>query len=214
MLVRGAKIGVDVYGDDIFEEVSRSEGLLSWAYEQIDLSLSTDSPELLFRHVDDVLSVLEKRHRIEPIDGVVTGAISERICEIALIQSRVKFATPRQDWQYLADFVIQGMPHNVFVSVKSFKAKERLLASTFRYPTIGFGFFNDRAEWHYDRVCNYVRENFFAIYIPKPLYESLHEKTRAVLNTNQNPFLRDLGSFPYDLQAVTDSNNLIDYTLL
>ena len=55
-----------------------------------------------------------------------------------------------RDWKWMGDFYVRGEPFNTIVTVKSFKAKERLLSSgtgNLLSPTIGFGLFDDPAEW-------------------------------------------------------------------
>lgn len=151
-------------------------------------------------------------------DVSVTGFVTERICEIALrAAGETRYADVPKNWKWIGDFAILGTPFNVFVSVKSYKAKERLLVSGTGQnaaPVIGYGLFNDEKEWSPDRVKQYKHRGFVAIYMPNDLYKSLAEKigkkypskkgypSTDIKNIYDNPLLRKIEDFPRDLKKM------------
>lgn len=107
------------------------------------------------------------------------------------------------------DFLIPCAPHNLFVSVKSEAARERLLLSGNRLESVGFGFFNDASEfWTASRIRLYKRWGFSAIYMPTETLAQLNQKLfdtglmSAALNQNGKPLYRDLEAFGGEMCAI------------
>ena len=159
-------------------------------------------------------------------DVSVVGSVTEAICEIG-IRAGVpenRFGRLPRQWKWLGDFAIFGSPFNTFISVKSYKAKERLIASgtgQLAAPIIGYGLFDDPKEWNPSRVDQYRHRNFIAIYLPRDLYDILASKTGVgqpvtdKKNFYGKPILRKIEDLPEDLKRVTsEPDNLLDLELL
>lgn len=154
-------------------------------------------------------------------DVSVTGTVTELICEIALKAAIPgRYAKLPKHWDWIGDFAVVGTPFNTFVSVKSYKAKERLLVSGTGQnaaPVIGYGLFDDEKEWSPDRVKQYKHRGFIAIYMPKTLYEQLEQKRNSrrrtgypatnITNIYDNPLLRKIEDFPKDLKNVCEADS-------
>lgn len=160
-------------------------------------------------------------------DVSVTGAVTELICKIGL-EATVpgRYDVLPKTWSWVGDFAIMGSPFNLFVSVKSYKAKERLIVSGTGQnaaPVIGYGLFDDAKEWSPNRVKQYKQRGFIAIYLPKSLYDTLdgmvstntaytqNQRNRfasngypstKILNIYDKPLLRKIEDFTSDLSRV------------
>ena len=168
-----------------------------------------------YQKINDIVVQLQSVNARGTIDVKTTGTISERLCELAL-KSVVPdiYNTLGKDWKWIGDFSVLGNPFNLIISVKSFKAKERLMASgsgNVLSPTIGWGLFNDPDEWTEQRTKGYLFRAFIGIYMPQNLLNSLTTESRNVLNINGKPFLRSVNNFLDDLR-VSLTNNKIDIT--
>jgi len=82
-------------------------------------------------------------------------------------------------------------------------------AETISLHCVGWGLFNDPTEWSVNRVRKYMFRSFIAIYLPAALLKDVSESSRAVLNVNGKPFLRDLRSFTTDVTNALDNDNYI-----
>ena len=180
---------------------SNADNLLNEVYE--DLGIQNLSDEGKYRRINQIVNALQEKNDAETINPKTTGTISERICELAL-RARVPdiYKNINDEWNWMADFSILGHPFNLLVSVKSFKAKERLLVSgsgNILSPTVGWGLFDDRSEWTESRTRLYLFRSFIAIYLPRSLYQSIPISSRRVNNINGKPFLRTVNRFMDDL---------------
>ena len=165
---------------------SNADNLLNEVYE--DLGIQNLSDEGKYRRINQIVNALQEKNDAETINPKTTGTISERICELAL-RARVPdiYKNINDEWNWMADFSILGHPFNLLVSVKSFKAKERLLVSgsgNILSPTVGWGLFDDRSEWTESRTRLYLFRSFIAIYLPRSLYQSIPISSRRVNNIN------------------------------
>jgi hypothetical protein len=171
------------------------------------LGLDAAHARIQFTKIEAILAELGRRHATKAISGSVTGAISERLCGIALDGAAPRGLSytrlPRQ-WKWLGDFSVRGIPFNVLISVKSFTAKERLLASgsgVLLAPTIGFGFFKEAKEWNAARLDAYVYRGFLAVYLPNATLCALSRQACMRRNVNGRRFLRRIDKFSDDLVA-------------
>lgn len=100
----------------------------------------------------------------------VLGSISEKLLAKALgnlVDEQNLFQITRDDIKSYGDFVLLGLPNNLWFSVKSGFARERLLASGFANDLIGVGFFQDPNEFmSLNKVRNFKKVGFLAIYLP------------------------------------------------
>ena len=120
------------------------------------------TPAQLYAQIGPILDYLNTQvHALSPISIGTTGTILEQLCRFGL-DAAVAGTTATvhrmpQQWKWVGDFSISGDPFNLVVSCKSFKARERLLASgsgSALSPTIGWGAFNDADRIHF-------REDYF-----------------------------------------------------
>jgi hypothetical protein len=113
------------------------------------------------------------------------------------------------DLQALGDILIPCAPTNLVISVKSEKAKERLLYSANSIEGIGFGFFDTPSEfWSRRRMQLYKRMGFSAIYMPDETLAKLMERLDAkgdrqyAVNINGTELYRPLTRFCADMKKV------------
>lgn len=199
---------------------TEADRLLEKVFTKLDLA-NEPSPAKQYDRITEIVSELKQINDSKPksrkIAPATTGTISERLCNIGLrafVQGAFghdsesvlrKFG---KQWEWVGDFLIPGHPFDVSVSVKSFKARERLLASgsgSFLAPTIGWGLFNDKSEWTADRVPSYIYRGFVAIYLPKAFLGELEARSKAINNLNGRPLLRPLHDFPTDLISAANT---------
>ena len=155
----------------------------------------------------------------------ILGSISEKLIEVAmeaLIDETKFFRSQHQDVQSYGDFVLMCLPNNLWLSVKSNYARERLLASGFTSDIIGVGFFTDYREFtSRSKIRNFIKVGFLAMYIPDiPITEDQigrdvstyqevqdhYQNNEMTLpaNINGKPFLRPLSQLYSDLHALLE----------
>jgi hypothetical protein len=170
-----------------------------------ELGLTVDDPERAYRQIATIVELLEAKNQAQTIEVSTTGTITERLCELGLRAINPNcYRKLRKEWKWLGDFYLPGEPFNTIITVKSFKAKERLLSSgtgNLLSPTIGYGLFNDVREWSRNRVASYVFRGFFGIYVPVQLFDKLSEEVRAQKNINGMPFMRSLENFIEEIRG-------------
>lgn len=192
---------------------TQADTILNQVYCTLGLNGATDSAK--YDRIDDIVIQLQTVNAAGTINVKTTGTISERLCELAL-KSTVPdiYNTLGRDWKWIGDFSVLGNPFNLIISVKSFKAKERLMASgsgNVLSPTVGWGLFDDINEWTEPRIKGYLYRAFVVIYMPTILYNQLTSGAKKILNVNNKPFLRKLSKFKTDLRNAL-VNNKIDMT--
>jgi len=192
------------------QKVTEADSILSDVYQRLNLTDRNDAEK--YARINDIVQELQKKNSEQKIDVKPTGTISERLCELALRAAVPPiYSTLGRDWKWIGDFSILGNPFNLIVSVKSFKAKERLMASgsgNILSPTIAWGLFDDVSEWSENRVKGYLYRAFIAVYMPHSLYDRLSDKVKTVLNINNKPFLRDLSDFIADMRNAVINNKI------
>ncbi|PZR81796.1 MAG: hypothetical protein DI537_37635 [Stutzerimonas stutzeri] len=114
-----------------------------------------------------------------------------------------------QDLKALGDILIPCAPTNLIVSVKSVKAKERLLYSANSIEGIGYGFFDSPEEfWSVRRMQLFKRMGFSAIYMPDDTLAKLKAQLEGkkidqfAVNINGTPLYRPLTQFSADMRKV------------
>ena len=148
-------------------------------------------------------------------DVSVIGKISEYICELALKSAAPgRYCRPPKNWDWVGDYELLGAPFNLFISVKSYAAKERLIVSgtgQLAAPVIGWGLFNDKKEWSPSRVKQYKQRGFLAIYMPRTLYKSLDSEeideskdypVTKIVNIYGQPLIRKINAFADDVRKI------------
>lgn len=165
----------------------------------------------------------------------ILGNTSEKLLEIAmsqLIDEINFFRSQNQDVQSYGDFVAMCLPNNLWVSVKSAFARERLLASGYTTDIIGVGFFTSYREFtSRTKIRNFNKVGFLAMYIPDiPLtevqvlnnistYQEIinyynHNNISLPLNINGNQFLRPSSQLYNDLNELLSIQNMKNRTTL
>ena len=195
---------------------TRADSILKEVYTKLKLNNASDTVK--YSHINRIVNELARINKKSTIHEKTTGTISERLCELALksVVSKL-YKRITGDWNWMADFSVYGHPFNLLVSVKSFKAKERLLASgsgNNLSPIVGWGLIDDRTEWSSKkRIEMYLYRSFLAIYLPVRLYEELPKYLRDITNINGRPFLRQIDLFPEDIVNAVGGKDYIDVTI-
>lgn len=187
--------------------VTKADVLLADAYKTLNIDKHSASKK--YAAIQAIVNHLAKANAAAKISVGTTGTISERLCVLALegikeTSPRFEFRRFRKDWKWIGDLLVPGDPYDLAISVKSYKAKERLMASgtgSLLTPTIGWGLFDDTKEWSQDRTTSYLYRGFVAIYLPQNTLTGIAPASKNITNINGKPLLRTLGNFPSDLQA-------------
>jgi hypothetical protein len=183
--------------------MTEADKILKNVYAHLGIQDETD--EQKYRQINSIVARLASLNEKKAIQAKTTGTISERLCELGL-KCKVPniYKTIGGEWNWMADFSVSGHPFNLLISVKSFKAKERLLVSgsgNSLSPTVGWGLFDDPDEWTENRTKLYLFRSFIAIYMPAVLYQQISQSSKAIKNINGKPFLREIGAFLNDLES-------------
>lgn len=165
----------------------------------------------------------------------ILGSISEALLNIIfdrLVDNKTFFKVTRSDVQSYGDFVLSCLPNNLWISVKSNFARERLLASGFSNDILGVGFFQEAREFSsLVRVRNFQRAGFLAMYCPDvavseeqlrsstSTYEQIAKNyhstgTEMPTNINGKPFIRKLSQLYDDLEVLLSESDLRKRTIV
>jgi len=162
------------------------------------------------------------------------GSVSEALLENALselIDNQNFFKTNNQKVQSYGDFVLMCLPNNLWLSVKSNFARERLLASGYTTDILGVGFFTSAKEFtSASKIRNFQRVGFLAMYLPEiPISEQqtidntntytqvmsyYAQNGNAPLNINGTSFIRPLSQLHSDLSGVLQTKNITNRTTI
>ena len=182
---------------------SKADKLLQRALQQ--LKIENKSSEEKFNNIYKLMPVLDSFNKEEVFSVSTTGTISERICGWALDAALPDgyFRNTSNEDKWLGDYIMLGAPFNVVISVKSYKAKERLLVSgsgSLLVPTIGWGLFDDPTEFKFERLKNYLYRGFIAIYMPKSTLKLLDSDSKKLENTHKEIFIRPIENLISDIR--------------
>lgn len=163
------------------------------------------------------------------------GGVSESLLEMAmeqLIDGTNFFKTNNQKVQSYGDFVLMCLPNNLWLSVKSNFARERLLASGYTTDILGVGFFTSKEEFtSQSKIRNFQRVGFLAMYLPDiPVSaDQINNNTNTYqevqdfysvnginlpLNINGTLFLRPLSGLNADISKILAITNISNRTTL
>lgn len=113
------------------------------------------------------------------------------------------------------DILVPCAPHNLLISVKSEKARERFVVSGNRLESVGFGFFDEPGEfWTSSRMNLLKRWGFSAIYMPATTLAAINARlnqngtTSHAININGLPLYRPLSDFGPDIAKVAGKLSL------
>jgi len=190
--------------------MTRADKILKDVYKK--LGISDKSDVVKYENLDKIIQLLQAINNASPINPKTTGTITERLCELA-IRSEMggDYSRMPGEWQWLADYSLYGVPFNVIVSVKSFKVKERLMASgsgSLLTPTIAWTLADDYREFGESRTRSYVYAGFIAIYMPAKTLVKVSSDARKVMNVNGKPLLRDVSDFIKDMSSAKNHNRI------
>ena len=157
------------------------------------------------------------------------GNISESLLKLAfegLTDSSTFIKVTNPNVSSYGDFVLTCLPNNLWLSVKSNFARERLLASGYSNDILAVGFFEDFSEFTSRvKIRNMSKAGFLAVYIPdvpvtsqqlnagENTYDATlryfkEHKMDLPLNINGTQFLRPLSSIANDLSVLLEQKNL------
>ena len=157
--------------------------------------------------------------------NTVIGSISESLFAESfkpLMNDQTFFKVNNNKVSSYGDFIIMCLPNNLWISVKSSNARERLLASGYSNDIIGIGFFKNPKEFSDLKIRNYQKVGFLALYLPdfpvddKQLEENTNtyetyrisklKKTEKELptNINGNLFIRPTSRLFKDLKDLME----------
>ena len=134
------------------------------------------------------------------------------------------FETTHDSIKSYGDFIIMCLPNNLWVSVKSKHAKERLMASGYSNDLVGIGFFENPKDFHTSyRLRNYKKVGFLAIYLPtvpasekqsgngtntySEVMKALKEHKIHNYNINGKPFYRPFERFATDMEELLQESD-------
>jgi hypothetical protein len=132
------------------------------------------------------------------------GGVSELLLSTALhklIDDKNFFKNNNPKVKTYGDFVLMCLPNNLFLSVKSNFARERLLASGYTTDILGVGFFTSKKEFtSIAKIRNFQRVGFLAMYLPDfPVSEE-----QIASNTNTYSEVQN----HYSIKGISLPNNI------
>lgn len=159
----------------------------------------------------------------------ILGTTSETLLEKAmdnLIDKHTFFKNTNNEVQSYGDFVLMCLPNNLWLSVKSNFARERLLASGYTTDIIGVGFFTDFKEFtSQSKIRNFSKVGFLAMYLPDvpvsleqvATNENTYNQVVAYYETNERQmpkningtnFIRKLSTLSSDLTTLLNEKDI------
>lgn len=187
-----------------------------------DVEISIFNAEILYGQNTNTVNFVHVKSKLDEINrhkwsraqtqsekqaGVkLLGNTSEKLLEIAmalLIDDKNFFRSQNQDVQSYGDFVAMCLPNNLWISVKSSFARERLLASGYTTDIIGVGFFTSFREFtSRTKIRNFNKVGFLAMYIPDvPLTEEQVQNNISTYQEILNHYQQNNISLPLNING-------------
>lgn len=159
----------------------------------------------------------------------ILGSTSEKLLELSmksLIDGVNFFKVNNDRVNSYGDFILMCLPNNLWLSVKSNYARERLLASGYTTDIVGVGYFTDASEFTTPgKIRNFQRVGFLAMYIPDaPISEDQianntntydeviadysAKKKDMPKNINGSAFIRPLSSIGDDMKKLLQESDI------
>lgn len=148
----------------------------------------------------------------------IAGRLNEEIFIKAMENAGMRFGSGRDFMRTgqnsEADLIVfqrAGTQRQMFVEVKSYHARERLLRGLqdiTQPEKIGVGFFINPTEFNSWRTETLLESNARAIYLPDRTYEQVDEVSRRKLTVQQDRFYRPLSMFVGDMQHFVEHGRL------
>ena len=157
--------------------------------------------------------------------GTISESLLNRVFD-SMVDETNFFKVNSSQVQSNGDFVLMCLPNNLWISVKSNFARERLLASGYNNDILGVGFFESFDEFTGQiRVRNFQRAGFLAMYCPdvavsesqvasgtstyQQIVDFHHSNgTEMPKNINGKPFIRRLSELRDDLNPLLDERDV------
>ncbi len=151
----------------------------------------------------------------------VIGRLNEEIILRALRNSGLTEGADfqRTGKQSDGDIIVSrqsGTKKNLYVEVKSYHARERLLRglTDIAHPEkVGVGFFRDPAEFNAQRTQTLINSQAWAIYIPEDTYLSIAPLAKSMTTSRQDKFYRPLAMFVDDMVSYSKLGELSPFRL-
>ena len=148
----------------------------------------------------------------------IAGRLNEEIFIQAMINAGMSFGSGndfmRTGQNSEADLIVfqqTGTQRQMFIEVKSYHARERLLRGLqdiSQPEKIGIGFFINPAEFNPGRTRTLLQSNARAIYLPDRTYASVDDESKAMSTVQQDLFYRPLSRFVSDMQNFVEHGRL------
>lgn len=197
--------------------------------EKIDIGNFMDIKALINKIYKDSWSRNKSMSENQSANSTV-GTISENLIEAAfsgMVDNKTIFNSKgNASVKSYGDFVMLCLPNNLWISVKSGFARERLLASGFSNDILGVGFFESYKEFISEsKIRNLKKVGFLAIYCPDiavteeqmeegvNTYDQIEKyftknKMSMPVNINGKPFLRKLSKIKDDLEEIINEKDI------
>lgn len=107
-----------------------------------------------------------------------------------------------------------GQQDNLYVEVKSYHARERLLRGLQdinRPAKVGVGFFQKANEFNARRTQTLLGTHPWAIYLPRPTYDAVEQSAKDQVTSKQDRLYRPLEMFVEDMVHFVDTGSLLRF---
>lgn len=155
-------------------------------------------------------------HLAQSGNGAVStvGRLNEELILQAMRNSALKPESfQRSGSESNGDIIVSqsaGHKKNLFVEIKSYHARERLLRGLTDIPSpkVGIGFFQQPHEFNAKRTQTLLASHAAAIYLPEETYDLVEEAAKVQLTVKQDRFYRRLGQFVDDMIAFVETGDI------
>jgi hypothetical protein len=208
---------INIATKEIVDSVSKPE-LEKFFREGMAKHINGETLSAPFKAVFDFTSGAFVEHLAETNNGSVSvvGRLNE---EIILRSLRNSALSEGDDFQRTgqksdADIIVSqktGTKKNLYIEVKSYHARERLLRGLQDIPhpeKVGIGFFREPAEFNPQRTQTLINSNAWAIYLPDDTYEKVSNSSKSMTTSQQNYFYRPNSMFVGDMEQFNKSGQL------
>lgn len=178
--------------------------------------LSVDVSQLFDYVADDFLP-----HVTETDNGFVSmvGRLNEEIVLRVLRNSELEDGTDfqRTGQNSVGDIIVSqrfGQRANLYVEVKSYHARERLLRGLqdIMHPQkVGIGFFRDEKEFNKSRTQTLINTGAEAIYLPMDTYGRVSDDALQMTTGKQNFFYRPADMFVEDMISFVRTGSIMEF---
>ena len=200
----------------MIEEIAKPE-LDFFLREGIGNYLSGDTVTIPLSELSKFIATDLDTYTAESGNGSISivGRLNEEIFIRALENSAVTSGNFRRTGNNsIADIVVEGKDLRLYIEVKSYHARERLLRGLqdINHPEkVGVGFFQDHREFNKKRTQTLIDTGAWAIYLPEATYEKIDAAAKAMTTAKQSKFYRPLGMFVHDMEYFVSNDKITDF---